>query len=260
MSQWLTLLQKEILEMWRNFKWIWVPITFVLLGVTEPLTSYYLPQILDSLGGLPDGTKIDIPIPTASEVLTAGLSQYSTIGVLIIVLSTMSIIAGERKSGVAAMILVKPVSYFSYITSKWAGSLLLVWLSFFIGYLATWYYTGQLFDWVPIGEFFQSFLLYGLWLTVILTITVFFSSMLFAPGMAGFISLAVVLILSIVSGTLSHLLEWSPAQLTSYAGVGLVTGELPEHTFPASILAATIIIVLLWLSVIIFKKKELETS
>jgi ABC-2 type transport system permease protein len=56
------------------------------------------------------------------------------------------------------------------------------------------------------------------------------------------------------------LLEWSPAQLPSYAGAGLVTGELPEHTLPASILAAAIIIILLWLSVIIFKKKELETS
>ncbi|WP_342431942.1 ABC transporter permease subunit [Neobacillus sp. FSL H8-0543] len=260
MSQWLTLVQKEILEMWRNYKWIWVPITFILLGVTEPLTSYYLPQILDSLGGLPDGTKIEIPIPSAQEVLAAGLGQYSTIGVLIIVLSTMGLIAGERKSGVAAMILVKPVSYLSYVTAKWAGSLLLVWLSFFIGYFATWYYTGQLFEWVPIGEFFLSYLLYGLWLTVILTITVFFSSSLITPGMAGFSSLALVLILSIVSGTLSHLLEWSPAQLTSYASVGLVTGELPEHTLPASLLAAAIIMTLLWLSVIIFKKKELATT
>ena len=111
MSQWLTLFQKEIFEMWRNFKWIWVPITFILLGVSEPLTSYYMKHILDSLGGLPEGAVIDIPTPTAGAVLASGLSQYTTLGVLIIVLSTMGIIAGERKSGVAAMILVKPVSY-----------------------------------------------------------------------------------------------------------------------------------------------------
>ena len=159
MSQWLTLFQKEILEMWRNFKWIWVPITFILLGVKEPLTSYYLPQIIKSFGGLPEGAIIDIPPPTAGAVLASGLSQYSTIGVLIIVLGTMGVIAGERKSGVAAMILVKPVSYFSYVTSKWAGSLLLVWFSLFIGYLLTWYYTGQLFEWVAFGEFLQSFVL-----------------------------------------------------------------------------------------------------
>ncbi|MEH7251729.1 ABC transporter permease [Neobacillus niacini] len=259
MSQWLTLFKKEVLEMWRNFKWIWVPITFILLGVSEPLTSYYMKDILDSLGGLPEGAVIDIPLPSAGAVLASGLSQYSTIGVLIIVLGTMGVIAGERKSGVAAMILVKPVSYFSYVTSKWAGALLLVWVSLFIGYLSTWYYTGQLFDWVPIGEFFQTFVLYGLWLTVVLTVTVFFSASLLAPGMAGFISLALALIVSIISGVLSHLLEWSPSQLTSYASTLLTAGELPDETLPASLLAICIIAVLLWFSVVIFKKKELAS-
>lgn len=258
MNQWMTLFQKEILEMWRNFKWIWVPITFILLGVSEPLTSYYLPQIIKSVGGLPEGAIFEIPKPTAGAVLASGLSQYSTIGVLVIVLGTMGIIAGERKNGVAAMILVKPVSYLAYITSKWAGSLLLVWISLFIGYISTWYYTGQLFEWVPIGEFFQSFVLYGLWLTVILTVTVFLSAALLSPGMAGFISLALVLIVSILSGALSHLLEWSPSQLTSYASALLTVGELPDDTLPASLIALLLIVVLLGLSVFLFKKKELS--
>ncbi|MCM3692670.1 ABC transporter permease subunit [Neobacillus niacini] len=259
MSQWMTLFQKEILEMWRNFKWIWVPITFILLGVSEPITSYYLPEIIKSFGGLPEGAVIDIPPPTAGAVLASGLSQYSTLGVLIIVLGTMGVIAGERKSGVAAMILVKPVSYLSYVTSKWAGSLLLVWFSLFSGYLSTWYYTGQLFEWVAFGEFLHSFVLYGLWLTVILTLTVFFSSALLSPGMAGFISLALALVVSIISGALSHLLEWSPSQLTSYASALLVTGELPEDTLLAILISILLIIVLLWLSVFLFKKKELAS-
>jgi ABC-2 type transport system permease protein len=259
MSQWMTLFQKEILEMWRNFKWIWVPITFILLGVKEPVTSYYLPQIIKSFGGLPEGAVIDIPPPTAGAVLASGLSQYSTLGVLIIVLGTMGVIAGERKSGVAAMILVKPVSYLSYITSKWAGSLLLVWFSLLIGYLSTWYYTGQLFEWVAFGEFFQSFVLYGLWLTVILTITIFFSSALLSPGMAGFISLALALVVSIISGALSLLLEWSPSQLTSYASALLTTGKLPDDTLPASLIGILLIVILLWLSVFLFKKKELAS-
>jgi ABC-2 type transport system permease protein len=255
----MTLFQKEILEMWRNFKWIWVPITFILLGVSEPVSSYYLPQIIKSFGGLPEGAIIDIPSPSAGAVLASGLSQYSTLGVLIIVLGTMGVIAGERKSGVAAMILVKPVSYLSYITSKWAGSLLLVWFSLFIGYLSTWYYTGQLFEWVPFGEFFQSFVLYGLWLTVILTVTVFFSSALLSPGMAGFVSLALALVVSIISGALSHILEWSPSQLTSYASALLITGELPNDTLPTSLIGILLIVILLWLSVFLFKKKELAS-
>ncbi|WHY75674.1 ABC transporter permease subunit [Neobacillus sp. WH10] len=259
MNQWMTLLQKEIVEMWRNFKWIWVPITFILIGVQQPIITYYMPQILDLAGGLPEGAVINIPTPTAGEVLIQGLGQYTTLGVLIIVLSTMGIIAAERKSGVAAMILVKPVSYRSFVTAKWAGALLLMWFSFLIGYLTTWYYTGVLFEWIPVEDFFQSFFFYGLWLTVILTITLFFSASLLVPGLAGFISLAVVMIVSLVSNTLSNLLEWSPSQLTSYASKILLEKGIPDDTLPASLIAACCIVILLSLSVIIFKKKELAS-
>jgi len=118
MSQWFTLLQKELLEMTRNFKWIWVPISFILIGVMDPLSTYYLPQILNTIGDLPEGAVIDIPTPPAPEVLMMSLANYNLLGILIIILTTMGLISGERKSGVAGMILVKPVSYFSFVTAK----------------------------------------------------------------------------------------------------------------------------------------------
>ena len=259
MSQWVTLFQKELLEMWRNFKWIWVPISFILLGVSEPLSTYYMPQIIKKFGGLPKGAVFEIPPPTSAEVFIQGLGQYTTIGILIIVLSTMGIIAAERKSGVAAMILVKPVSYFSFVTAKWAGSLLLLWLSLLIGSIATWYYTGILFDWVPLGGYFQAFLLYGLWLTVVLTLTVFFSALMITPGIAGFLSLAIVIILSIVSGSLSTWFDWSPVQLTSYANQMLVSKAVSEQVLPTCLIALACTIVLLLFSIFIFRKKELAS-
>ncbi|MEH7376683.1 ABC transporter permease [Neobacillus drentensis] len=259
MSQWLTLFQKEILEMWRNFKWIWVPITFILLGVSKPITTYYTPQIIKSFGDLPEGAVIDIPPPSAAEVFIQALSQYSSLGVLIIVLSTMGIIAAERKSGVAAMILVKPVSYLSFVTAKWAGGILLLWFSLFIGSIATWYYTGILFAWIPAGDLIQSLLLYGLWLTVVLTLTVFFSASLMTPGIAGFLSIAIVIIFNIISSTFSTWLEWSPAQLTSYANEVLLSKTVPEQALSTSLIAFVCIIVLLGFSVVIFRKKELAS-
>ncbi|MED1467893.1 ABC transporter permease [Bacillus salipaludis] len=259
MSQWITLLNKELLEMWRNFKWIWVPITFILLGVQKPLSSYYLPQILDSIGNLPEGAKIEIPKPSAQEVFVSGLSEYSSLGVLIIVLTTMALIAGERKSGVAAMILVKPVSYCSFVTAKWVGALLLLWVSFFIGSAATWYYTGILFDWVAAGESFQAFFFYGLWFTVILTIALFFSAANLVPGVAGFVSLLVVIILSLASSSLSDWLEWSPAMLPKYANDLVLIGKLSDYTLPACLIAIASILILLALSIFIFRKKELAS-
>ncbi|HJV17242.1 MAG TPA: ABC transporter permease subunit [Bacillales bacterium] len=259
MNQWLTLFQKELVEMWRNFKWIWVPITFILLGVKEPLSNYYLPQIIDSLGGLPEGAVIKLPTPTAAEVLVQGLSQYTSIGVLIIILTTMGILSGERKSGVAAMILVKPVTYHSFVSAKWAGGLVILWLSFFVGYLATWYYTGILFDWISMADFLKSFIYYGLWLTFVLTMTVFFSASFLIPGVAGFISITAVIILSLGSSTFSKWLSWSPAQLPDYANTFLMSGSLSSYLFPSILINLICILMLLFLSILIFKKKELSS-
>lgn len=257
MRQWLILFKKELLEMARNFKWIWVPLTFVLLGVMDPITTYYLPKILDTLGGLPEGAVFEIPSPLPSDVLMMTVSQIGTLGVLIIVLISMGLISGERKSGVAGIILVKPVAFHSYITAKWAGALMLVWVSYFAGMLASWYYVGILFDWIPFGEFIQAFFLYGVWLTFVLTITVFYSTFFKTPGIVGFLSIATVILLSVISSSLSHLLEWSPAQLTSYTVEFLMMNVYHEATMPTLFLTLGGIVSLLVVAVLVFKKKEL---
>lgn len=257
MSKWMTLFEKELLEMARNFKLLWVPLTFIVLGINQPLSSYYLPQIIDTLGGLPKGTVFKIPEPTAAEVLVKGLSQFSTYGVLIIILTTIGLIAGERKSGVAAMILVKPVSYPAFVTAKWMGSLTLMVVSFFVGYLVAWYYTGVLYDWIPFELFFQTYLLYALWFTVVLTIALFFSATLLSSGIAGFLTVFSVMIISIVSSSLSTWLKWSPSKLPDYANMLLLSGNLGKATMPTGLLAVALIIVLLAGCVVIFRKKEL---
>ena len=259
MSQWLTLFNKEILEMWRNFKWIWFPISFILLGVMDPLTTYYMPQIIDAMGGLPDGAVIEIPVPAAPEVLFMSLSQYNTLGILIVVLAAMGMISGEIKSGVAELILVKPVSYFSYITAKWTSALVLLWISYFIGYLTSWYYVMILFEKVPFANFLSTFFLFGLYLSFALTITVFVNTMFKSPGIVGFVSMACVIMLSLVTGLLSQWMEWSPAQLLSYSSNLLQSDTFPEGAMGASVTTIGGAFLLIGLASFILKKKELSS-
>ena len=135
MMQWKTLFKKEMLEHWRNYKWIWVPLVIILLAIMDPITTYYLPLILESVGGLPDGAVIEMPTPLPRDVIMMSLGQLSSLGVLIIVLMMMGTISGEIKSGVSELILVKPVTYLNYITSKWASFLLIVWVALFVALL-----------------------------------------------------------------------------------------------------------------------------
>ncbi|MDE0583843.1 ABC transporter permease [Planococcus sp. A6] len=119
MKQFSTLLLKEWRENLRNFKIFWIPVVFILLGVTEPLSNYYLPQILDATGGLPDGAVIELPDPEPEQLLVAVMGQFQLIGMLVLVLAYMGSIAGERRNGTATLLYVRPLSYVSYFLSKW---------------------------------------------------------------------------------------------------------------------------------------------
>ena len=257
MKQWLLLFQKEWLEMTRNFKVVWIPLVFILIGMMQPITSYYLPQIIEKAGNLPEGAVFEIPLPSSGVVLAQTLGQYSQVGVLILVLAFMGIVSSERNSGVAGMILVKPVSYTSYITAKWLSASLLAFLSFLIGMLSAWYYTELLIGDVVISALIKGILIYGLWLTFLLTLTVLLSSLLKSSGVVAFLTLLTAILLSASTSLLSKWMQWSPARLSTHANALFISGT-PDTNFILSLFVTiALIIVFLLVSVQMFQRKEL---
>ncbi|WP_112179942.1 MULTISPECIES: ABC transporter permease [Paraliobacillus] len=255
--QWTIIFKKEMLEYWRNFSWIWVPVVFILLAIMDPLTTYYMPIILDTVGGLPEGTSIEMPDIAAADALMMSLQEFSMFGVLIIVLLTMGTISGERKSGVVELVLVKPVRYSHYISSKWAAKITLILTAYLIGLLASWYYVNLLFGDITILAFIQTFLFYGLWLILVVTITIFYNTLLKTPGLIGALSIGTILSMSAINSIFSHKLTWFPNSLSSHIRQLLHTGEIPTALWGTSFVTVTFIIALLFLSFFTFNKKEL---
>lgn len=257
MRQWFILYKKEITEMVRNYKIIWIPIVFILIGIMQPISYYYMPEILDSMGNLPAGTVLEMPIPTAAETLLSVLSNYGMLGVLILVLSAMGIVSSERQSGVVTMVMMKPVSHASYILSKWAGLVTITFMSFVIGYLASWYYTDLLIGSVAVERIIQSICIYSIWLLFIVTLTLLFSTIMRGYGSTAFLSILAIISLSLTTSFFSEYMKWSPAKLTDYTGQLLMGGELNSN-FPLTFITTIAsIIAILFLSVQIFKKQEI---
>lgn len=257
MKQWGLFVHKESLEMWRSYKWIWMPIVFIFIGVQQPLSLYYLPDIIHSVGNLPEGAVIELPTPSAQEVISASIGQYNTLGILTFVLTFMGMIAAERKNGSAGMILSKPVSRTAYILAKWCSTAALLLFSFFCGYLASWYYTGALFSYIPLIDFLQSFSLYSLWLLFILSIILFFNSFLKVPGAIAFFVFTIVILFSMLSSAIPEGFPWNPSLLSSYSGLLLMNDQIPSSFYGVLLLTVFLIFILVISSVSIFSKKEL---
>src|SRR5690625_275519 len=257
MTQWQALFKKEIIDYWRNFKWIWVPLVIILLAIMDPITTYFLPQIMEMSGGLPEGAVFDMPSPTPPEAIMMSLSQLSSLGVLVVVLISMGIISGEKQSGITEMILVKPVSYTNYVLAKWMAFLLLVWVSLALGMLGSWYYVNVLFGSLSFLSLVQIIFFYGLWLTLVATISIFFNSLFKKPGMVAFMTLATLMILSLLTQFFGNYFLWSPSNLSRHINGMLITNDISKGLIATSSITLCLIALLLVGSIALFKAKEL---
>ncbi|MFC5702660.1 ABC transporter permease [Cohnella faecalis] len=223
MSAWLLLFRKEMLENARNYKWVWIPLVFVLLGISNPISTYYMPQILKAGGVAEEAAKL-IPVPASAEIMAKSLSQYGTLGLLVLALSFMGTVAGERQSGSAIMVLVKPVSHASYILAKWFGMTVLTLAAVGLGQLGAWYYTNVLFEDVSFQAVWSSCLVYALWLLFVNTVTLLLSCLLKSQSGIAFLSLGAAAVISLLTQLFGDAMSWSPSRLTGEASRILLEG------------------------------------
>src|SRR5699024_4445018 len=250
----------ELLENWRNKKWIWVPLVTILLSIMDPITSYYLPQIIDAVGGMPEGTVFEVPDYAPQDVVLMSLSQLNSLGVLVLVLISMGTISGERKSGVSELILVKPVSYKNYITSKWVAYILLVWGSLFLGLCISWYYINVLFGSMVFLDILKVALFYGLWFVFILSLSIFYNTWVRSFGIVAFLTILSVILVSLLPSIFGEKLAWIPSNLTELVHQMLVTGSVSTNLIMTAITTIVLCVLLLIGSVYIFKTNELASS
>ncbi|HEY2491492.1 MAG TPA: ABC transporter permease subunit [Paenibacillus sp.] len=239
--------RKEMLEMSRSFKLLWIPVVFAILGIMQPIVSVFMPDILQMSGGVPPEMLSFYEIPTSSVVMVQVLSQYSTMGILVLVLAGMNSVSGERYGGTAELIMVRPISSVSIIIAKWFAQCTQLLLAFGIGYIAAFFYTYQIIGSLSWKSGVASFGLYGLWLMLGITLTLLFSTVLRGAA-AAFVTLTILGLFSLLHGILPTWFTWSPARLTSLAAEALIGNGLPVSTVVVCCLITVGIIILSLLS------------
>ncbi|MET1014380.1 MAG: ABC transporter permease subunit [Paenisporosarcina sp.] len=247
----LVLFQKEWRENTRNYKILWIPLIFVFFGISEPVTNYYLPQILEAVGNIPKDAMFPFPEFTPAQILMSTMGQYQFIGMLVLVLGFMGTISRERKNGTGTLIYVRPISFFSYFLSKWKVVSIIALGSVWLGLLTSWYYTELLFGNVPASDFFAFAGTYSVWILFVMSIVLAASAWLPTGGAAG-ISLGLVLVIQIIDSLLGKYWTVSPWKLSTYATQWLTGSPNSEDfwwTMSVSIVAILAIMAFgIWMS------------
>ncbi|TYP68618.1 ABC transporter permease [Paenibacillus methanolicus] len=243
MTVWWVLVRKEWRELLRSYKLLWVPAVFLLLGGSQPVAMYFMPEIIARSGGMPAGALIEIPTPQAFEVLAQTLQQFGLLGLLVLALAGMGAVSGERIAGTAIMTLVKPVSPTAYVTSKWAALLSLTSIAVAAGYGAALYYTSALFGSVSWKDALLALIIFMIWTCVLITMTLALSAFLGSGAAAAFVSLAAAVVVVLLTGAFPDELHWSPGALPGLASRVLAGEGWPAYGWAPLIAAISLLFV-----------------
>ena len=224
---------KELRELWRSKKIVFVPLVFAILAVGQPAVYKMLPSLLQGASNLPPGAVIEIPVPSPGQVMGGVVGQLNQVAVLLLVLVAMCSIAGERASGVTATVLTKPVSRGGYLGAKALAFSALAVVSLGLAALLGGYYTGVLIGPVDWAAVLRGGLLYLPNLLLAVAVTLLFSAVLRGQVAAGGAALVTLIMLNTVPGLFGRLgREAFPGALTARATAAMAGAPLPAGALP----------------------------
>jgi ABC-2 type transport system permease protein len=246
--------RKELLELWRTYRFLIIAAVLVVFGMTSPLMAKFLPQILRSIPSVPSGILDSIPAPTVVDAVTQYIKNMNQFGILLALLVTMGVVVQEKERGTAAFFLTRPVSRETFILSKFSALLVTFIAALVVAALGCWYYTYVLFQPIPWGQFLAANGLILLGFTVYIALSLLGSTVARSQGIA--VGLAVIaLILVSLWGSIPHWGDYSPARLFTWAAQLLLGTNNPA--WPAFGISLGIIVVALIAACLIFRKQEI---
>ncbi|MFC6333416.1 ABC transporter permease [Paenibacillus septentrionalis] len=242
------LLVKELRESWRSFKLIWIPIVFILLGVSDPLMNYYMEDILQAVGNMPEGIEIVGLALQPLDVLMASTGQFQLTGVIVIIAVFIGSISRERSNGTATLIYIRPVSATAIVMSKWLVSTLVAGVSALLGYAGSMYYTSILYGGISLQAGATIIGTYFVWLLFVMAVTVALSAA-FSTGVAATIAIILIPIGGMIDSLLGSYWHISPWKLVNYGVMLTANDQLNDYYWKTLSITIAITVVILALGI-----------
>lgn len=224
MQQFNALLLKEWRESWRSFKLLWIPLVFLLLGVSDPLMNYFMEDILNAVGNMPEGFMMTMPELQPADLLAASTGQFQSIGIIVLIAAYIGAFSRERQNGTATLLYVRPISFSSLFLSKWLVASVVAIVSAVAGYAGNMYYTALLYGTVEWSKFFAMLATYSMWLLLVMAVTVAMSAA-FQTSIAATIAIILVPIGLFIDLIIGTFWKYTPWKLANY-GVALLTDSV----------------------------------
>ncbi len=167
MKQFITLLKKDIIELYRTRKILILGIVFLFFTILSPISAYLLPDILEMVGQYDDSIVIIVPEPTYIDSYMQFISNFSQITIFVMIIVFAPLIVEEKRKGTFHTLLNNGVSKSNFVLAKVTSQVKVLTLLYLISVGIFLIYTKILFGQALISNwlwFFVAIYLYYVFL------------------------------------------------------------------------------------------------
>lgn len=255
MQQFNTLLLKEWRESWRSLKLVWIPLVFILLGISDPLVNYFMDDILKTVGNMPDGFSMTMPEFQPADLLAASTGQFQSIGLIVFIAAYIGTFSRERQNGTATLLYVRPISFTALFFSKWLVASIVAIVSAAAGYAGSMYYTVLLYGSVEWLKFFAMFGTYCVWLLFTMAVVVAMSAA-FQTAVAATITIVFIPVGLIIDSLIGAFWSVTPWKLPNY-GLALLTDSVLMKNYWSTLLVVVGLMIAVIIVGVVMSKKHI---
>lgn len=211
MTVFLRLLAKELAEIVRTWR-LWVlPGLVAFFALSSPVIAELTPALLRTVGEGQAGVTITLPEPSYLDAYVQWVKNLEQLITIALIVSVSGVVAGERASGTAVLVLTKPVSRTSFVIAKFVAQTAFVSLTTITGTAVVWGVTLAVFGDAHPERLFQATGAWLAWAVTLVAVMTLLSSALSSLAAAG-AGIGVLFVTSLLS-------LWGPAVRNSPVGL-----------------------------------------
>jgi ABC-2 type transport system permease protein len=253
----LVFLAKELREILRTSRIYVVPGLFLFFGLTSPILTKLMPEIVKAFASQAGGVQIILPPQTGVDSFLQFFKNLTQIGVIALILTFMGSVAEERNRGTAILTLTKPVSRVAFVVAKFLAATLLLVFATAIAYGVALYYTMYLFPATPRAESLAAAVLYLVYGVFIVALTVSASAIARSQVSAAGLALAAFFAVSLLPTFGGWLATSTPGALPSFFTRVLMGTATLGQALPAISVSLAVSAGLVVLGSLAFARQEL---
>lgn len=254
MKSYVAFIKKELIESIRTYRLVIMLTVFLLFGIISPLLAKLTPELLKYLGT--GDLVITLPELTAMDSWAQFFKNVGQMGMLVLVIVFAGTMANELSRGTLVNVLTKGLNRKTVILSKFSVAVVIWTLAYLLCLGVALAYTIYLWGDVELENALAGFVAPWLFGCLLIALLIFGGTLFGSFSGSLLLAGCCVIAMSLVA-IMPALQKYNPIMLSGDQ-VALFVGARPlDDVIPAILVCASLTVLLIVASVLVFNKKQL---